>query len=211
MIRSRKLFERTTLAVASACVLSGVFLAGSALADDSEQTKLKALQRALAAPPQESAEEFSPKAIVFDKNSSDSSQSAPQAAPAPQRPAATGDCSQLSDNVPTTAVDFQIQFKLNSAELSPVSENTLQQIAKILALTPERCVIVEGHTDASGRADANMRLSRDRADTVVRYITERAGVLRNRLVVVGKGSTEPLRNLAPSDAKNRRVVFKVVS
>jgi len=92
-----------------------------------------------------------------------------------------------------------------------VSENTLQQIAKILALTPERCVFVEGHTDAIGRPDANMRLSRDRAETVVRFITDRAGVLCSRLITVGKGSTETLKNLSPTDPKNRRVVFKVVS
>lgn len=211
MIRSGKFIARAASTAVLGIILSGAFLSGGALAGDSEQVKLKALQRALAAPPQEPADEFSPKAIVFDKDSTDSAQPAAQAAPAPQRPAATGDCSQLPQNVATTAVDFQIQFKLNSAELSPVSESILQQIAKILALTPERCVIVEGHTDASGRSDINLRLSRDRAETVVRYITERAGVLRNRLVTVGKGSTEPMSNLAPSDPKNRRVVFKVVN
>lgn len=204
MNRSRNLFARAVPAAVLSCVLACAFT-GSAIADQSEQSKLKALQRALAAP-QEQPEEFSAKSIVFDKDA----ESPAATVQAPQR-AAAGDCALSSSDVATTSVDFQIQFKLGSAELSPVSENTLQQIAKILALTPERCVFVEGHTDATGRPDANMRLSRDRAETVVRFITDRAGVLRSRLITVGKGSTETLKNLSPTDPKNRRVVFKVVS
>ena len=204
MNRSTNLFSRAVPVAILSCVLACAFT-GSATADQSEQSKLKALQRALNTP-QEQPEEFSAKSIVFDKDSD----SPAATAQAPQR-TATGDCGSLSADVATTSVDFQIQFKVGSADLSPVSENTLQQIAKILALTPERCVFVEGHTDASGRPDANMRLSRDRAETVVRFITDRAGILRSRLITVGKGSTETLKNLAPTDPKNRRVVFKVVS
>ena len=107
-------------------------------------------------------------------------------------------------------VDFAIQFKVGSADVAPASEDTLRQISKILALSPDRCVLVEGHTDASGNADANMTLSRERAGSVVKFIVERAGMDRNRLVAIGKGPNEPLKNLDPRDPKNRRVVFKVV-
>jgi flagellar motor protein MotB len=46
--------------------------------------------------------------------------------------------------------------------------------------------------------------------SVVKFIVEKAGLDASRLVPVGKGPTEPLSNLDPRDAKNRRVVFKVV-
>ncbi len=55
-----------------------------------------------------------------------------------------------------------------------------------------------------------MTLSRERAGSVVKFIVERAGMDRNRLVAIGKGPNEPLKNLDPRDSKNRRVVFKVV-
>lgn len=207
MNSSSRLFPRLASAAALSCVCALAFVSSTAIADQSEQAKLKELQRALTAPKEE-AEEFSAKAIVFDKD--DSGNVRAQAAPAQQQGGAT-DCSLVPADVKATAVDFQIQFKVGSAELSPVSENTVLQIAKILALTPERCVFVEGHTDATGRPDANLKLSRERADSVVRFITDKAGVLRNRLITVGKGSTEPLRNIAPTDPKNRRVVFKVVN
>ncbi len=192
--------------VASAIVLSGVCLSltSPARADDSEQNKLKALQRALTAPKE--VDEFAPKSIVFDRDEKPAAPSEAGQAPAAQGAA---DCSLLPADVKTTVVDFEIQFKLGSAELSSASENTLMQIAKILALTPDRCVFVEGHTDATGNADLNLRLSRDRANSVVKFIVGKAGVLRSRLITAGKGSTEPVKGLDPRDPKNRRVSFKV--
>lgn len=177
----------------------------TAWADTSGETgKLKALQQALQKPAE--ADEFAPKAIVFDQN-----EKAPAANAAPAVAVAGGatDCSLLPPDTRTTAIDFEIQFKLGSAELSPVSEKTLNEIAKILAMAPDRCVFVEGHTDASGNADRNLRLSRDRANSVVQYIVGKAGVLRSRLITAGKGSTEPAKGLDPRDSRNRRVSFKV--
>lgn len=204
-MNSRKLLPRVAfLSIATlGCVVALVSSVAFA-ADANEKAKLKALERALATPV-EQTEEFSQKAIVFDKD-----QDAGAAKPPVAAAAGSMDCSQLPSDIKTTAVDFEIQFKLGSADLSPVSENTLVQIAKILALTPERCVFVEGHTDAKGNADANLKLSRERANTVANYIVSKAGINRSRLITEGKGSSEPLRNLDPRDSKNRRVVFKVV-
>jgi len=108
-------------------------------------------------------------------------------------------------------VDFAIQFNVGSATVSPASQGTLDQISKVLALSPDRCVIVEGHTDSSGNYDKNMALSRDRAASVVNFISTRNGIDRKRLVPVGKGSSDTMQNLDARDPKNRRVVFKVVT
>lgn len=192
-------------------ILVSMFVAGgllaslntSALAADNEEAKLKELQRALSTPQEQ--DEFAPKAIVFDRDEKPAAPSAGSQLSA----AAANDCSLLPPDTKTTVVDFEIQFKVGSAELSPVSENTLREIAKILALTPDRCVFVEGHTDSSGNADRNLRLSRERAESVVRFIVSKAGVLRSRLVTAGKGSNEPVKGLDARDPKNRRVSFKV--
>lgn len=187
-------------------LVAGGFLATlntPAWAEDSEQAKLKQLQRALATPQEQ--DEFAPKAIVFDRDDKPATPSTGAQLSA----ASANDCSLLPPDAKTTVVDFEIQFKVGSAELSPVSENTLREIAKILALTPDRCVFVEGHTDSSGNADRNLRLSRERADSVVKFIVSKAGVLRSRLITAGKGSNEPVRGLDARDPKNRRVSFKV--
>lgn len=179
---------------------------GQAVAADDDAAKLKELERAMAAPGEgePGKKKVRTRAIVFDNAGS-----APAASAA--APAAALDCASLPPDVRANAVDFAIQFQVGSAKVSPASEATLGSIAKILSLAPDRCVIVEGHTDATGNADKNMALSRDRASAVVNYISEKAGVDRKRLVPFGKGSSTPATGLAPNDPKNRRVVFKVVA
>ncbi|HZX29783.1 MAG TPA: OmpA family protein [Rhodocyclaceae bacterium] len=200
-----KSFARTGLSGLMAVLLASVVGASVAYAADDDATKLKELERALSAP-QEGVAPKKPRtrAIVFD--------SEPQSAPEPAQVAAAAlDCAAIPPDAKMIGVDFQIQFNVGSATVSPASEATLTQIAKILALSPNRCVVVEGHTDITGNADRNLSLSRDRATSVVNYISERNGIDRKRLVPVGKGSTDTLKNLDPRDPKNRRVVFKVVA
>lgn len=202
---------KTLFRPATSALMLGLILAatgsGSAMAADDEAAKLKELERAMTAPGEgePAKKKVRTRAIVFDNAGG-----APAAASAPA-PAAALDCASLSPDVKANAVDFSIQFQVGSAKVSPASEATLGSIAKILALAPDRCVLVEGHTDSTGNADKNMALSRDRAGSVVNYIVDKAGIERKRLVPLGKGSSHPAAGLAPTDPKNRRVVFKVVS
>lgn len=182
-----------------------------ARAEDEAAAKLKELERAMSTPKDEGDAVAAPKkrrtrAIVFDNAPADA------AMPEPAKAVKTGpiDCGALPPNVKATAVDFAIQFKVGSADLTPSAETTLTDIGKILSMSPDRCILVEGHTDISGNADKNLALSRDRANSVVRFISEKGGVDRKRMVPSGKGSSDPLGNLDPRDPKNRRVVFKVV-
>jgi outer membrane protein OmpA-like peptidoglycan-associated protein len=201
---------KTLFRPATSALLCGLMLLamgnGQAVAADDEAAKLEALQRAMTAPGdgEPAKKKVRTRAIVFDNAGS-----APAASAA--APAGALDCASLPPDVKANAVDFAIQFQVGSAKVSPASEATLGSIAKILALAPDRCVIVEGHTDATGNADKNMALSRDRAGSVVNYIAEKAGIERKRLVPLGKGSSSPAAGLAPTDPKNRRVVFKVVA
>ncbi len=184
---------------------AGLGIAQAASDDD----KLKELERAMSAPSEFGMQKpkMRTRAIVFD-NQPQAGEPVAQAAPAAAGPR---DCASLPPDVRSVGVDFAIQFNAGSATVSPTSEGTLNQISKVLALSPDRCVIVEGHTDVSGNADKNMALSRDRAASVVNFISTRNGIDRKRLVPVGKGSSETMQNLDARDPKNRRVVFKVVT
>lgn len=215
----------------------GVMLCSSLASANDEADKLKQLERAMTSPSEKKlVTKPRTRAIVFDSAPQNDSGQAPatpvgnsqvtpvgnsQAAAVgnPQAPAtpmgnsqaaATDNCSTPAADAKITAVDFAIQFKGGSAKLTTPSEKTLQQIAKILALS-NNCVLVEGHTDTAGDSAKNLILSRQRADSVVKFIAEKAGIAQSRLVPVGKGSSEPLINLDSRNPKNRRVVFKVVS
>lgn len=183
-------------------------LTGAGIAQASDEDKLKELERAMNAPSETPRPKMRTRAIVFDNQPQGASAEA-----APPAPISAGprDCMALPPDVRSVGVDFPIQFNVGSATVSPASEGTLSQIAKVLALSPDRCVIVEGHTDSTGNYDKNMALSRDRANSVVNFITVRNGIDRRRLVPVGKGSSDPMPSLDSRDSKNRRVVFKVVT
>ncbi len=182
----------------------------------SDEDKLKELERAMNMPSDTGMpQQKRTRAIVFDNQQQSGSQAAePSAQVAPPYASTTAgsrDCGSLPPDVRTVGVDFPIQFNAGSATVSSASEGTLNQIAKVLALSPDRCIIVEGHTDVIGNYEKNMALSRDRANAVVIFISTRHGIDRKRFVPVGKGSTETMPNLDARDPKNRRVVFKVVT
>jgi outer membrane protein OmpA-like peptidoglycan-associated protein len=67
-----------------------------------------------------------------------------------------------------------------------------------------RRFVVEGHTDAVGADEKNLRLSQRRATTVASYL-QRKGVTSGRLTVSALGKQSPLPGVAPTDGRNRRV------
>lgn len=199
-------YSRFAVSVAAVGFLAMAAGSPAAYADDA--AKLKELERAMTAPSGggEAPKKIRTRAIVFDNDQTAST-------PAPEAPKAAkpADCGAVPADAKVTAVGFSIQFKVGSAEVAPASEKTLLEIAKMMSLSPDRCVLVEGHTDASGNADKNMALSRNRAEAVVTFIVEKAKFDNSRLVPIGKGSSDPEKNLDPRNPLNRRVVFKVVN
>ncbi len=106
----------------------------------------------------------------------------------------------------------QIQFAIDSAVILPASTGLLNEIADVLIKNPRiRKVEVQGHTDNTGAPDKNMRLSEDRANSVVTWLTAH-GVGADRLVAKGYGQDKPLApNVTEANkARNRRVQFVIL-
>jgi outer membrane protein OmpA-like peptidoglycan-associated protein len=106
----------------------------------------------------------------------------------------------------------QIQFAVDSAVILPTSSGLLTEIADVLLKNPRiRRVEVQGHTDTSGNPVHNMKLSEDRAASVVAWLTAH-GVATERLVAKGYGDTKPLvPNVTELNRqRNRRVQFIIV-
>jgi OmpA-OmpF porin, OOP family len=107
---------------------------------------------------------------------------------------------------PRPSISLLIQFDFDSARVRPVSQEALANLALALKskeLQDSRFAI-EGHTDAKGRADYNLRLSQQRADAV-RDLLVSQGVKLDRLKAQGKGSSELALPASPEAAENRRV------
>lgn len=105
-----------------------------------------------------------------------------------------------------------IEFDFGKSEIKGESVNDIEMIAESLKSNPKMKVKVSGHTDDKGSDDYNMKLSLDRAKSVVGKLVE-YGIERDRLDAIGYGKSRPI---APNDndenrKRNRRTEFEIVS
>ena len=100
-----------------------------------------------------------------------------------------------------------VTFGFDRSDIQPQFYDTLSSVARSLNEYPQTLVDVVGHADSIGRADYNQQLSERRALAVADNLTNRGGVLRDRLYVDGRGSTQPIatNDTEEGRAKNRRV------
>lgn len=102
---------------------------------------------------------------------------------------------------------YGIEFDFDSDRLRAESEPTLLEIASFLRQHPDVSLVVTGHTDATGRFDYNVDLSRRRAAAVVTALTSRHDVAAQRLTPFGAGMAAPVASNDHEEgrARNRRV------
>ena len=103
--------------------------------------------------------------------------------------------------------DFNINFTLNSvskpvkmnnifyefgsAKLTPESTDGLNDLVKLLNDNPNITIEIGAHTDFVGTEEANIKLSQERAMSVVNYLTEH-GIEAARITAKGYGETTPV-------------------
>jgi outer membrane protein OmpA-like peptidoglycan-associated protein len=100
----------------------------------------------------------------------------------------------------------RVFFETNSAKLKPESSETLDQVAESLKANPDVKVEVAGHTDNTGSAAYNLKLSDKRAKAVMDYLVSK-GVNPANLTEKGYGLTDPIgdNKTVEGRAQNRRV------
>lgn len=105
---------------------------------------------------------------------------------------------------------YGIHFHTDSAELRQESEPVFREIFAFLREHPKEHLVIEGHTDAVGTDEHNIYLSKQRAESVKRKLTE-GGVDPARLSIEAYGESRPVsdNNTVGGRALNRRVVFVV--
>lgn len=105
-----------------------------------------------------------------------------------------------------------ILFDVNKSDLKPQSKTDLTEFAKVLAEYKETDLIVEGHTDNTGKKERNRKLSMERAEAVTAFL-EANGVARTRMTPRGFADDMPVGDNSTEAGRqaNRRVQIQIAA
>ena len=103
-------------------------------------------------------------------------------------------------------VAIQVNFAVDKDQILPDSQPQIEQVLAPLREDPALRLSIDGHTDASGDAAHNQRLSEARARSVLAALTGQ-GIDASRLEAGGHGQSRPVADNDTDEggAKNRRV------
>lgn len=132
---------------------------------------------------------------------------------------------EISDEIPGAevnrvgegiAVTFDensgIYFATDKSNINTQSQNSLDKLAKIFKDYPNTNVLLEGHTDNTGRAEYNMGLSEKRAKSVYDYLVSQ-GIDTSRFNIKWYGEEQPKHDNSTAEgrSKNRRVEIGIMA
>jgi len=104
-----------------------------------------------------------------------------------------------------------IYFDPNSSKMGLDSRAVVDEIGSFMRAYENTVVDIEGNTDSTGSRQHNIELSKERAETVKRYLVEKYGFPAIRMRPVGNGPDKPVETNATTEGreKNRRTDIKV--
>lgn len=109
-------------------------------------------------------------------------------------------------------IEFEsVEFENGKSDILPSMYNDLDKLANFLIDHPQLNVEISGHTDSSGKEEANLRLSQARADAIRTYLIQKFNIPEGRITAIGYGSSKPIvEEVTESDRQlNRRVEFQI--
>ena len=103
-----------------------------------------------------------------------------------------------------------IFFDVGKAILRSESNSELDRLVKLMTDVPKLKIEISGHTDNTGSATLNDKLSQDRAEAVVNYLKSK-GIKADRMTAMGYGSSKPIasNNTSEGRQENRRTEFEI--
>jgi outer membrane protein OmpA-like peptidoglycan-associated protein len=106
-------------------------------------------------------------------------------------------------------VTYGIHFDSGSDVVLPDSAPVLRQVAAYMEANPAVKLQITGHTDNVGQAASNLDLSKRRAASVAKVLSQEFKIAADRFTTDGKGDTEAVASNAKPEgrAMNRRVEF----
>ena len=119
---------------------------------------------------------------------------------------------RVGEGIKITLGENSVNFDLGKSSLTSTAKANLDKLVPVFNEYPDTDIQIVGHTDSSGGADLNQKLSEQRAASVKTYLAGK-GIKSGRIVTTGRGPAEPIADNATKDgmAKNRRVEFAITA
>jgi outer membrane protein OmpA-like peptidoglycan-associated protein len=107
-------------------------------------------------------------------------------------------------------MEKNVAFAANSTSIGPDAGSALKRLARVAGKYDRLLIDVTGHTDQAGTAEANRKVSEERAQSVAQFLIGQ-GLDGKRFILRGAGSREPIASnkTAAGRAQNRRVEIKL--
>lgn len=124
----------------------------------------------------------------------------------------TGVSLKRVDNKLQLVMPGNLTFNSSSSDVRSNFYEVLDSVSKVLNEYDKTDVFVSGHTDNTGKDSYNMTLSKNRADSVAKYLKSR-GVQGTRITSEGLGSKYPITSNSTSQGRenNRRVEIEIIA
>ena len=102
---------------------------------------------------------------------------------------------------------LDIQFEIKKDEIQPEEREQLAVVGTFMKKYPDTTAVIEGHSDNVGTSEFNMKLSQQRADSVVSYLVNDLKIASSRLSAVAYGETRPIADNSTREGQqaNRRI------
>jgi outer membrane protein OmpA-like peptidoglycan-associated protein len=119
---------------------------------------------------------------------------------------------RVGEGIKLTLGENSVNFDLNKSTLTAKAKQNLDKLIPVFNEYPDTNIQIFGYTDSSGSDDYNLKLSKERAASVVSYLGGK-GLASSRFTTDGKGEADPIASNDTPDgrAKNRRVEFAITA
>ncbi len=122
------------------------------------------------------------------------------------------DVERVGEGIRLVLKEDAVRFDVNKSSLTPQAKTNLDKLIPVFKEYSETNIDIFGYTDSSGKVDFNLKLSKDRAETVKNYLISK-GLVAERLKTTGLGIADPIASNETVEGKsqNRRVEFAITA
>jgi chemotaxis protein MotB len=105
------------------------------------------------------------------------------------------------------SMEEKLLFPVGSAKIDSKGKDAVQKLSEVLGKNPAIDIVIEGHTDNTGSAAVNWKLSTERALSIVKVLEENDKIDPKRISAAGRGMYQPVADNSDPEGrkKNRRI------